>query len=67
MEKYYKITARNAWDIIPIGPFESYEDAVKHLERGWGESLIQELTAEEIKQYVKTNYKITKNNHENND
>jgi hypothetical protein len=39
----FKISARNAWDTVEIGPFNTREEAVKCLEIGWGEELIKEF------------------------
>lgn len=50
--KFFKITARNAWDTVPIGPFNSFSDAKAHLEIGWSEKLIQPLTDFEVRKYV---------------
>jgi hypothetical protein len=39
----FKISARNCWDTIEIGPFNSREAAKACLEIGWGEELIKEF------------------------
>lgn len=51
-KKFYKITARNAWDTVSIGPFNSFSEAKAHLEIGWSEKLIQPLTDFEVRKYV---------------
>ena len=41
--KQYKIAARNAWDIVEIGPFNSFNEAKAMLKWNWSKSLIKEI------------------------
>ena len=34
MKKYYVAGARNAWDTVPVGLFNSYEEAATQFRRG---------------------------------
>lgn len=40
----YYISARNAWDTMPIGYFNTYAEALKALQVGWSEKLIKSKT-----------------------
>lgn len=62
MKKYYVAGARNAWDTVPVGLFNSYEEAATAFPCLDASKFVREATAQEVKEFEQQNKKQPKMN-----
>ena len=59
-KKYYVAGARNAWDTVPVGLFNSYEEAATAFPCLNASKFVREATTQEIKEFEQQNKKQPK-------